>query len=136
MESKELTLTHVSVIFAELNENNSKGFARSITIDTTEPDVLAFITKWAETNNYNVRIKDYDNGNGEITKQVTFKFSKYIKIAGKDGLSEKDLTRGAKVNLIVRTYEYNSPMGSGISASITNLFIVEGGKSKMNTIAE
>lgn len=134
MENKELTLTHVSVIFAELNEESD--FGRSVTIDATEPDVLAFITKWAEENNYNVRIKDYER-EGVITKQVTFKLSRYTKIAGKEGLSEKDLTRGAKVNLIVRTYEYTLPTGvKGISASISNLFIVEGGKSKMNRIAE
>lgn len=134
MENKELTLTHVSVVFAELNENSD--FGRSITIDATEPDVQAFITKWAESNNYNVRIKDYER-DGVKTKQVTFKLSQYTKIAGKEGLSEKDLTRGAKVNLIVRTYEYTLPTGvKGISASISNLFIVEGGKSKMSRIAE
>ena len=134
MEDKELTLTHVSVVFAELNEKSD--FGRSITIDATEPDVFAFITKWAESNNYNVRFKDYER-DGVKTKQVTFKLSQYTKIAGKDGLSDKDLTRGAKVNLIVRTYEYTLPTGvKGISASISNLFIVEGGKSKMSRIAE
>lgn len=130
---KEIILNHVSVVFAETTD---QGFGKSLTIDCTEPDLEASIRKWAEANKYdNLKIKDYTDKEGKTTKQATFKFSKFINIAGKDGATEKDLSRGAVVNMIVKAYEYNN-ISSGISASISNIFIVEKGKSKMVSISE
>lgn len=132
---KDLTLTHVSVLFADTT--NSKGYGKSITIDCTEPDVELLIKKWAEANNYtSLKIKDYTNKDGSITKQVNFKINEYTNIDGKDGATEKDLGWGAKVNLIVRAFPYSNNFGEGISSAISNLFIVEKCKSKMASIAE
>lgn len=130
---KDLTLTHVSVLFTELTD---KGFGKSITIDCTEPDVELLIKKWAEANNYNVKIKDYTNKDGSHTHQVSFKINDYTNIAGKDNATEKDLGWGAKVNLIVRAFEYKNSFGEGVSSAVSNIFIVEKCKSKMQSIAE
>lgn len=131
---KDLTLTHVKVLFKELKDK--KGFGRSITIDCTEPDVKLLIEKWAEANGYNAKIKDYTNKEGVTTQQITFKISDYTRFGGKDGATENDLGWGAIVNLIVHPYDYNNNFGSGRSASISDVFIVEKAKSKMNSISE
>ena len=83
------------------------------------------------------KFKDYTNKDGETTKQFTLKLSEYTDIEGKDGLGEKDLRFGAKINILVRTYEWDNKFGKGTSARVQSIFVVEGGvKTNMDKIAE
>jgi hypothetical protein len=63
--------------------------------------------------------------------------SDYTDIEGKDGLGAADLRYGAKVNILVRTYEWDNNFGKGISARVQSIFVLEGGaKTNMAKIAE
>lgn len=124
--TKELTLKHATVIFAELKD---KGFGRNITIDATDPATKKAIEEWVKANNINggeAKIKEYTNKEGKTTLQYQFKLSEYTKIQGKDekwGVAE--LGWGAVVNLTARAYKYENKFGEGISASLAGIFIVE-----------
>ena len=134
MESKELILKHVNVIFSELAD---KGFGRSITIDVTDADLQAQIVDWSEANGVKPKFKDYTNKEGKTTKQYTIKLSEYTQIEGKDGLTEKNLGFGAIVNVNIRAFEYSNKFGKGKSSSASGIFIVEGkADTVMSKIAE
>ena len=135
MESKELILKHVKVIFAELED---KGFGRNLTIDATEPGIQNQISEWVKVNNINggvAKFKDYTNKDGITTKQYNFKFSDYTDIAGKEEAT--DLGYGAVVNILAKAYEYDNKFGKGISASLASVYVVEPKiNSNMDKIAE
>ena len=135
MESKELILKHVKVIFAELED---KGFGRNLTIDATEPEIQKQISEWVKTNKINggvAKFKDYTNKDGITTKQYNFKFSDYTDIAGKEEAT--DLGYGAVVNILAKAYEYDNKFGKGISASLASVYVVEPKiNSNMDKIAE
>ena len=135
MESKELILKHVKVIFAELED---KGFGRNLTIDATEPESQKQISEWVKVNNINggvAKFKDYTNKDGITTKQYNFKFSDYTDIAGKEEAT--DLGYGAVVNILAKAYEYDNKFGKGISASLASVYVVEPKiNSNMDKIAE
>ena len=135
MESKELILKHVKVIFAELED---KGFGRNLTIDATEPEIQKQISEWVKVNNINggeAKFKDYTNKDGITTKQYNFKFSDYTDIAGKDDVT--DLGYGAIVNILAKAYENDNKFGKGISASLASVYVVEPKiNSNMDKIAE
>ena len=134
MESKELILKHVNVIFSELAD---KGFGRSITIDATDPELQGQIVDWSEANGVKPKFKDYTNKEGKTTKQYTIKLSEYTQIDGKDGLTEKNLGFGAIVNVNIRAFEYSNKFGKGKSSSASGIFIVEGkADTVMSKIAE
>lgn len=124
--TKELTIKHATIIFAELKD---KGYGRNITIDATDPATKKAIEEWVKANNINggeAKIKEYTNKEGKTTLQYQFKLSEYTKIQGKDekwGVAE--LGWGAVVNLTARAYEYENKFGKGISASLAGIFIVE-----------
>lgn len=135
MESKELILKHVKVIFAELED---KGFGRNLTIDATEPEIQKQISEWVKANNINggeAKFKDYTNKDGITTKQYNFKFSDYTDIAGKDEAT--DLGYGAIVNILAKAYKYDNKFGKGISAYLASVYVVEPKiNSNMDKIAE
>ena len=135
MESKELILKHVKVIFAELED---KGFGRNLTIDATEPEIQKQISEWVKVNNINggvAKFKDYTNKDGITIKQYNFKFSDYTDIAGKEEAT--DLGYGAIVNILAKAYEYDNKFGKGNSASLASVYVVEPKiNSNMDKIAE
>lgn len=134
MESKEIILKGVKVIFAELED---KGFGKNITIDATDELVQKQIAHWVKVNNINggePKFKDYTDKEGKVTKQYTFKLAKYTDIAGRDA---SDLGYGAVINLIARAFDYDNKFGKGVSASLAGIFIVEPKiNTTMNKIAE
>ena len=135
MKEKEIVLRHVKILFAEIVD---KGYGKSITIDATEPTVKSEIEEWANANGINAKFKEYTNKDGVTTLQYQFKFSKFIKIAGKDASwNETNLGYGAVVNLFAESYEYDNKFGKGKTASVSNIYIVEPmTNTKMSELAE
>lgn len=134
---EELIIKNAKIVFAELEDN---GFGKNIVIDVTDKALQDQITdfyKAAKIADGKPKFKDYTNKDGETTKQFTLKLSEFTDIEGKDGLGAKDLRYGAKVNILVRTYEWDNKFGKGISARAQSIFVVEGGvKTNMSKIAE
>lgn len=134
---EELIIKNAKIVFAELEDN---GFGKNIVIDVTDKALQDQITdfyKVAKVADGKPKFKDYTNKDGETTKQFTLKLSEFTDIEGKDGLSSKDLRYGAKVNILVRTYEWDNKFGKGVSARAQSIFVVEGGvKTNMAKIAE
>lgn len=134
---EELIIKNAKIVFAELEDN---GFGKNIVIDVTDKDLQDQITEFykaAKIADGKPKFKDYTNKDGETTKQFTLKLSEYTDIEGKDGLGAKDLRYGAKVNILVRTYEWDNKFGKGISARAQSIFVIEGGvKTNMSKIAE
>lgn len=138
---EELIIKNAKIVFAELEDN---GFGKNIVIDVTDKALQDQITdfyKAAKIADGKPKFKDYTNKDGETTKQFTLKLSEFTDIEGKkEGdvqLGAKDLRYGAKVNILVRTYEWDNKFGKGISARAQSIFVVEGGvKTNMSKIAE
>lgn len=134
---EELIIKNAKIVFAELEDN---GFGKNIVIDVTDKelqDLISDFYKAAKIGDGKPKFKDYTNKDGETTKQFTLKLSEYTDIDGKDGLGAKDLRYGAKVNILVRTYEWDNKFGKGISARAQSIYVVEGGvKTNMSKIAE
>lgn len=133
---ENLTLKHVKVIFADLED---RGYGRSITIDVTDKDVKKQVEDWCEytgVNGGNANIKEYKNKDGSVTLQYNFKLSKFTEIEYKAGIAER-LGFGAVINLTARAFEYDNKFGKGISASLATVFVVEPAvSSKMDAIRE
>lgn len=133
---ENLTLKHVKVIFADLED---KGYGRSITIDVTDKDIKKQVTDWCEYTGVNggkANIKEYKNKDGSVTLQYNFKLSKFTEIEYKEGIAER-LGFGAVINLTARAFEYDNKFGKGISASLAAVFVVEPAvSSKMDALAE
>lgn len=133
--SKEITIKHANVLFVELED---KGYGRNVTIDVTNDAIRNEIETWAEENGIKLRIKDYTTKDGNIVKQLQLKFSKFLKVQGKESTwNESSLGWGAKINLIANAYDYDNKFGKGRTVSVSNIFIVEPAKNtKMESIAE
>lgn len=134
---QELILKDVKIIFAELED---KGFGRNIVIDATDKAIQDVINDYyAEFNigGGKPKFKDYTDKEGKTTKQFTIKISDYCDFDGKDGLGESDLRYGAKVNVLIKSYEWDNSFGKGVSARAQSIYVVEGGvKTNMAKIAE
>lgn len=118
--NKEILLSHVNVIFADIED---KGFGRSITIDAGE--VKPQIEAWVKENNINggvAKFKEYTDKDGKITTQYTFKISDYTQIEGKEST---EIGYGAVVNLIAGAYDYDNKFGKGTSASLKAVYVIE-----------
>lgn len=116
-EHTKIKLKDVKVIFANLEDT---GFGKSITIDCTDKAVEDQIVEWVKTNNIGkdnpgvANIKDYTSEKtGETTRQFAFRINDYTKFAGVNGLSEKDLGYGARVDLIANSFTYNNKFTGG-----------------------
>lgn len=134
---EEMIIKGAKIVFAELEDN---GFGKNIVIDASDIDLQDQIAKFykdAKIGDGKPKFKDYTNKDGETTKQFTLKLSEYTDIEGKDGLGAKDLRYGAKVNILVRTYNWDNKFGKGTSARVQSIFVIEGGvKTNMSKIAE
>lgn len=134
---EEMIIKGAKIVFAELEDN---GFGKNIVIDASDIDLQEQIAKFykdAKIGDGKPKFKDYTNKDGETTKQFTLKLSEYTDIEGKDGLGAKDLRYGAKVNILVRTYNWDNKFGKGTSARVQSIFLIEGGvKTNMSKIAE
>lgn len=133
--SNEIAIKHAEVLFVELED---KGYGRNVTIDVTNDAIRNEIETWAEENGIKLRIKDYTTKDGNIVKQLQLKFSKFLKVQGKESTwNESSLGWGAKINLIANAYDYDNKFGKGRTVSVSNIFIVEPAKNtKMESIAE
>lgn len=133
---ENLTLKHVKVIFADLED---RGYGRSITIDVTDKEIKKQVEDWCEYTGVNggkANIKEYKNKDGSVTLQYNFKLSKFTEIEYKEGIAER-LGFGAVINLTARAFEYDNKFGKGISASLAAVFVVEPAvSSKMDALAE
>lgn len=133
---ENLTLKHVKVIFADLED---RGYGRSITIDVTDPELKSIVSDWCEATGVNggkANIKEYKDKDGNVTLQYNFKLSKFTEIEYKEGIAER-LGYGAIINLTARAFEYDNKFGKGVSASLAAVFVVEPAvSSKMDAIAE
>lgn len=133
---ENLTLKHVKVIFADLED---RGYGRSITIDVTDDETKKAVTDWCEYTGVNggkANIKEYKDKDGNVTLQYNFKLSKFTEIEYKAGIAER-LGYGAIINLTARAFEYDNKFGKGISASLATVFVVEPAvSSKMDAIRE
>ena len=138
MEKKELVLKDLDVIFAELED---KGYGLSITIDATAPAIHKAITEWVKANNINggeAKFKHYTGKDGVEVIQYQFKISKYtdFRFASSE-VEDAGLGYGAKINIVARAFEYSNKFGTGISSSLSAVFVKEGAKnSAMTKIAE
>lgn len=133
---ENLTLKHVKVIFADLED---RGYGRSITIDVTDSETNDIVKDWCEATGVNggkANIKEYKDKDGNVTLQYNFKLSKFTEIEYKEGIAER-LGYGAIINLTARAFEYDNKFGKGISASLASVFVVEPAvSSKMDAIRE
>lgn len=133
---ENLTLKHVKVIFADLED---RGYGRSVTIDVTDPETKKLVEDWCEVTGVNggkANIKEYKDKDGNVTLQYNFKLSKFTEIEYKEGIAER-LGYGAVINLTARAFEYDNKFGKGISASLASVFVVEPAvSSKMDAIRE
>ena len=133
---ENLTLKHVKVIFADLED---RGYGRSVTIDVTDPETKKLVEDWCAATGVNggkANIKEYTNKDGSVTLQYNFKLSKFTEIEYKEGIAER-LGFGAVINLTARAFEYDNKFGRGISASLAAIFVVEPAvSSKMDALAE
>lgn len=134
---EEMIIKGAKIVFAELEDN---GYGKNIVIDATDADLKEQIAKFykdAKIGDGKPKFKTYTNKDGETTDQFTLKLSEYTDIEGKDGLGAKDLRYGAKVNVLVRTYNWDNKFGKGTSARVQSIFVIEGGvKTNMSKIAE
>ena len=133
----ETIIKGAKIVFADLTD---KGYGKNIVIDVSDIDLQEQIAKFYEDAKIGAgkpKFKDYTNKDGVTTKQFTLKLSDFTDIDGKDGLGADDLRYGAKVNVLVRTYDWDNKFGKGTSARVQSIFVVEGGvKTNMAKIAE
>jgi len=133
----ETIIKGAKIVFADLTD---KGYGKNIVIDVSDIDLQEQIAKFyedAKIGDGKPKFKDYTNKDGVTTKQFTLKLSDFTDIDGKDGLGADDLRYGAKVNVLVRTYDWDNKFGKGTSARVQSIFVVEGGvKTNMAKIAE
>ena len=133
----ETIIKGAKIVFADLTD---KGYGKNIVIDVSDIDLQEQIAKFyedAKIGDGKPKFKDYTNKDGVTTKQFTLKLSDFTDIEGKDGLGADDLRYGAKVNVLVRTYDWDNKFGKGTSARVQSIFVVEGGvKTNMAKISE
>ena len=133
----ETIIKGAKIVFADLTD---KGYGKNIVIDVSDIDLQEQIAKFyedAKIGDGKPKFKDYTNKDGVTTKQFTLKLSDFTDLEGKDGLGADDLRYGAKVNVLVRTYDWDNKFGKGTSARVQSIFVVEGGvKTNMAKIAE
>ena len=126
-DPRKIYLKNVKVIFANLQD---EGFGRSITIDSTEPEVTTAIDEWVATNKIGkapntgkANFKTYED-----TIQFAFKINDGTKFVYAEGLGEKDLGYKAEVSLAANAFDYDNKFGKGTSSSLSAV-IVHRGKS-------
>jgi hypothetical protein len=119
---EKLTLKNVEIVFANVVD---EGFGKSITINATDKDIKASITKWVEDNKIGKaekagvpNFKDYEG-----KTQYAFKINDYTQFGSTAGLEQKDLGFGAKVSLVAKAFVYDNKFGKGNGAALSAVFI-------------
>lgn len=127
MDRSKLKLEHVSIVFANLED---EGFGRSLTIDVTDKDIQDQITAWVKENKIGkttpgvAKFKEYEGKH-----QYAFKISDYTQFMGKDGLTKENLGFGAKISLIAQSFAYDNKFGKGVSANLSAVLVEERAKT-------
>lgn len=127
MDKTKLKLEHVSIVFANLED---EGFGRSLTIDVTDKEIQDKITAWVKENKIGkttpgvVKFKEYEG-----KYQYAFKISDYTKFAGLNGLTQSDLGFSAKVSLVAQAFQYDNKFGKGVSANLSAVLVEERAKT-------
>lgn len=143
MESNNLILKNVKLLFIELND---KDFGSSITIDVTDEKIRKEIEQFYTSEGLTPKFKDYTNAkSGESTKQYSVKLASFAEFRDEDDKSfnidnvnpaDIKLGFGAEINVVIRPYKYDNKFGAGKSASATAIRVVKGAdiKSDMSLI--
>ena len=137
MESNNLILKNVKLLFIELND---KDFGSSITIDVTDETIRNQIEQFYSSEGLTPKFKDYTNAkSGEVTKQYSVKLASFVTFSDKDNHlynidhlnpAEIKLGFGAQINMVIRPYNYDNKFGNGKSASATAIRVVKGAEIK------
>ena len=127
MDKTKLKLEHVSIVFANLED---EGFGRSLTIDVTDKAIQDKIAAWVKENKIGkttpgvVKFKEYE---GKF--QYAFKISDFTQFAGLNGLTKDNLGFAAKVSLVANAFEYDNKFGKGVSANLSAVLVEERAKT-------
>lgn len=127
MDKSKLKLEHVSIVFANLED---EGFGRSLTIDVTDKAIQDKISAWVKENKIGkttpgiVKFKEYE---GKL--QYALKISDYTQFAGLSGLTKENLGFGAKVSTVAQAFEYDNKFGKGVSANLSAVLVEERAKT-------
>jgi hypothetical protein len=120
----KLTLKNVEIVFANLED---EGFGKSITINCTDKEIKATITKWVKDNKIGKgenagkpNFKEYED-----KLQYAFKINDYTVFAGLNGLDKSNLGFGATVSLTAKAFDYDNKFGKGTSGALSAV-VVEG----------
>lgn len=127
MDKTKLKLEHVSIVFANLED---EGFGRSLTIDVTDKEVQEKISAWVKENKVGKKepgvanFKEYEGKH-----QYAFKISDFTRFAGLNGLAKEDLGFSAKVSLVAQAFAYDNKFGKGVSANLSAVLVEERAKT-------
>lgn len=109
--SDKIKLKNTRVVFYNPED---EGYGTSITIDCTDKDVEQQIIDWVKENNIGkdnpgvANIKEYTGKDGVTTKQFNLKISDKTLYAGMNGLGQKDIGYGARVDIIAKAFTYSN----------------------------
>lgn len=137
--NRKIKLTDCKVVFYTGPEDEKAAeFGTSVTIDVTDQVKRNAIEAFCKANNVGKKsdpkrgtanIKEYTNEKtGETTYQFTIKFNEKTKFGGLNGLSQKDLGYGSKINLIASAYDYTK-FGGGTAMSANAIIVLSGGNN-------
>lgn len=140
MESTKIKLKNVKVLFVNLTDTK---YGKTVTIDVTEPTVRQEISDWVKTNKIGkgeAKFKEYKHEDGTVTMEYSFKLSDYTRVITAEDEeitldqvnSTTGLLRGAVIDLVARSFEYDNNFGKGVSQSVVGIKIVEKGKSRVS----
>ena len=127
MDTTKLKLEHVSIVFANLED---EGFGRSLTIDVTDKAIQDKISAWVKENKIGkttpgvVKFKEYE---GKL--QYSLKISDYTQFAGLNGLTKDNLGFGAKISLWAQSFAYDNKFGKGVSANLSAVLVEKRAKT-------
>jgi len=127
MDTTKLKLEHVSIVFANLED---EGFGRSLTIDVTDKAIQDKITAWIKENKIGkttpgvAKFKEYEG-----KYQYAFKISDYTQFAGLNGLTKDNLGFAAKVSIVAQSFAYDNKFGKGVSANLSAVLVEERAKT-------
>lgn len=135
----KIKLTNCKVLFhTKEGDEKAKEFGTSITIDVTDTDVRQRIVDFYKENKVGkngdpnkgvAKITPWTNDKtGETVHQFTVKYNKNTKFGGLNGLSQEDIVRGSRVNLIASAYPY-SKYGGGIAVSLSAVIVTSAGSN-------
>lgn len=135
----KLIIKDAKVLFVEIKDAD---FGSSITIDVNDENMRKDIEQYFNAEGLTPKFKEYTNKEtGETTKQFSIKLATFVKVQDEAGneynLDELEkhqrdakLAYGSKVNIAIRSYDYNNKFGQGKSASAVAIKITKGAEFK------